>query len=550
MTNHIYYFEVLGRNDRNRFGIESFNDARSIDLVLFEGLPEMGAYIGRLSRDSYISTNGGPIREISKMDRKNTSGKDQKKQKMNKNKEFFLLHGYTGSPTDFNGLGDYLNKRFNIDVRIIRLKGHGTKIEDLDDLKLEHFLEQVDVEFKKDLAKGKKIVVGGISFGAQLALYLASKYNIEGVFTVSIPYKLKFPLNVPFLGILGFFKKKWRKRLPPLEIELRKGSFHYKEMHANGLKIIKKASKLNSKNLHKIYSPILNIHSKKEPTGNYRSVEIIERKVRSKIKESLIFERTNHNLFFSEDKDEIIKLIGDFFDKHNVFGFKKREKVSAIIPSYNEGKRIANVLKVLVRTKVLDEIIVVDDGSVDDTEKIVKEFKGVKYFKNDINMGKGYSMDKGVKNSKGEIIFFCDADVIGLKSEIIMDTLRPVINNEVDMFISVRGNFMQRAVTLFGVNSGERALRRGVWEKLPDYYKHRYRIEAGLNSYVTKFGNGYGYKVFPYTQPIKEKKYGFFKGTFLRWKMNFDVLNAYLSCLFMSYLINLEKKKKKNENKS
>ncbi len=70
MTNHIYYFEVLGRNDRNRFGIESFNDARSIDLVLFEGLPEMGAYFGRLSRDSYISTNGGPIREISKLDRK------------------------------------------------------------------------------------------------------------------------------------------------------------------------------------------------------------------------------------------------------------------------------------------------------------------------------------------------------------------------------------------------------------------------------------------------------------------------------------------------
>ena len=87
---------------------------------------------------------------------------------------------------------------------------------------------------------------------------------------------------------------------------------------------------------------------------------------------------------------------------------------------------------------------------------------------------------------------------------------------------------MQKAITLFGVNSGERALRREVWEKLPDYYKHRYRIEAGLNYYAKYYGNGFGYESFPYFQTLKETKYGFFKGTYLRWKMNLDVLLAYL----------------------
>lgn len=139
--------------------------------------------------------------------------------KGNSKKEFFLIHGYTGSPTDFNQLGKYLNKRFNANVKIIRLMGHGTKVEDLDKLEYQDFLEQVESELKKDLDKGREIVIGGLSFGAQLALNLAAKYYIKGIFTVSIPHKLKFPFNIPFLGLLGIFKKKWRKRLHATEIK-------------------------------------------------------------------------------------------------------------------------------------------------------------------------------------------------------------------------------------------------------------------------------------------------------------------------------------------
>ena len=57
-------------------------------------------------------------------------------------KLFFLIHGYTGSPTDFNALPDYLFSRYPVDVKVMLLKGHGTKIEDLDDLELQDFLDQ------------------------------------------------------------------------------------------------------------------------------------------------------------------------------------------------------------------------------------------------------------------------------------------------------------------------------------------------------------------------------------------------------------------------
>ena len=228
--------------------------------------------------------------------------------------------------------------------------------------------------------------------------------------------------------------------------------------------------------------------------------------------------------------------VGLFSTAFFLLGFLERKKaanlksrsyfVSVIVPAYNEGPRISGVLKSLSRSKILSEIIVVDDGSNDNTELVVKKFSKVRYLKNKKNMGKAFSMDRGVKSTKAPIIFFCDADLRGLTPEIVEKITLPVINNEVDMFIGGRGNIMQKTVKKWAINSGERALRRHLWTELPKFYKHRYRIEAGLNNFAKKYGKGYGFEVFSHTQPIKESKYGFFKGTFLRWWMNLDVTTA------------------------
>src|SRR3990167_9687969 len=84
--------------------------------------------------------------------------------KSNSNREFFIIHGYTGSPTDFNGLAEYLYKKFNVNVKIPRLIGHGETVQSLDKLKYEDFLNQIETELKKEIEEGKEIVLGGISF--------------------------------------------------------------------------------------------------------------------------------------------------------------------------------------------------------------------------------------------------------------------------------------------------------------------------------------------------------------------------------------------------
>ena len=96
----------------------------------------------------------------------------------------------------------------------------------------------------------------------------------------------------------------------------------------------------------------------------------------------------------------------------------KREtfKLSIIIPCYNEKKTIEPLLKkILISLKNYKienyEIIVVDDGSTDDTNKILNAFKDeIKILKNDQNIGLPASLNKGIKFSKGKYIVRVDSD--------------------------------------------------------------------------------------------------------------------------------------------
>jgi len=449
-------------------------------------------------------------------------------------KEFFMIHGYTGSLTDFGRLPQQLHKKFNANVRMIMLKGHGTKIEDLDNVEYGDFIEQVEEALVEDLKKGRKIVLIGVSFGAQMVLHLATKYNVEGVISVSPPYKFHFPFYIPGIGFLGWFKKYWKKPVKGEELKRRvaAGDKHYTHMHRKGLGIVKKASRHLKKRIHKIDCPCLIVFSDKEKLSHHKSIGAIRKRARSDIKEKIVSERI-HNLFYSPSEEEVRNEIFTFVKSEKLFGRhrKKKESVAAIVPAYNEAKRIESVLKVLLSSDVLDEIVVIDDGSKDDTAKIVrglaKKNKKIKFIRNKKNLGKSGSMERGVKATNAEVIFFCDADLINFSPDIIEGIVTPVQQGLTDMFIGLRKNFMQDAVRLFAINSGERAMRRKTWDALPAYFKKRYRVEAGLNHLVKRQGKGFSYKTFDYSQPTKEKKYGFWRGFILRWWMNFDVGVAY-----------------------
>lgn len=89
-------------------------------------------------------------------------------------------------------------------------------------------------------------------------------------------------------------------------------------------------------------------------------------------------------------------------------------RVSVVIPAFNEERTISKVIDALKHAAVSDEIIVVDDGSTDNTPKIVREkaksMKSLKLISNAKNRGKGAAMRVGLDAAHGDAIVFFDAD--------------------------------------------------------------------------------------------------------------------------------------------
>tara|TARA_B110000014_G_C20072618_1_gene559559 strand:+ start:379 stop:1065 length:687 start_codon:yes stop_codon:yes gene_type:complete len=90
--------------------------------------------------------------------------------------------------------------------------------------------------------------------------------------------------------------------------------------------------------------------------------------------------------------------------------------LSIIIPVFNEEKTIIQILKKISKNstdKVKYEIIVVDDGSTDQTKKLLDDNKNLYniLLVNDANKGKGYSVKRGIESSSGSHIIFQDADL-------------------------------------------------------------------------------------------------------------------------------------------
>jgi glycosyltransferase involved in cell wall biosynthesis len=163
--------------------------------------------------------------------------------------------------------------------------------------------------------------------------------------------------------------------------------------------------------------------------------------------------------------------------------------VSVIIPAYEEQKSIGDVLQRLIKVSSSMgnvEIIVVDDGSEDQTETEVAAFPTVTYIRHPQNMGKGAALRTGIKNSHGKIIVIQDADSEYLP-DIIPSLVKPISEGKMDIVYGSRfngrpegmtlshflGNFLLSITTRFMYNikitdimTGQKAFRRSVLDSI------------------------------------------------------------------------------------
>lgn len=113
----------------------------------------------------------------------------------------------------------------------------------------------------------------------------------------------------------------------------------------------------------------------------------------------------------------------------------KGKTVSLVLPAYNEEKNIQKSIDEFKKTKVVDEILVINNNSSDNTEVLAKK-SGAKVV-NEIKQGYGFALRRGMKEAKGDLVVLCEPDGTFDATDI---TLLLDKTNDYDLVMGTRTN--------------------------------------------------------------------------------------------------------------
>ncbi len=132
-------------------------------------------------------------------------------------------------------------------------------------------------------------------------------------------------------------------------------------------------------------------------------------------------------------------------------------RISAIIPTFNNGRTIQHVLQTVQKIQGISEIIVVDDGSRDQTSTILRSSKGIVRITHKKNLGKGAALVSGWNRARNDIILGVDADLRGLTKSHIQNLLLEYKTGHWDTVIAAR-----ESPSIFDWLSGERIYKKSA----------------------------------------------------------------------------------------
>ena len=212
-----------------------------------------------------------------------------------------------------------------------------------------------------------------------------------------------------------------------------------------------------------------------------------------------------------------------------------RSSIAAIIPVFNEAGRVGRVLSVLRQVTELAEILVVDDGSTDNTAAEVQQAATLdgrmRCLELPGNRGKGGALFAGAHATAADLLLFLDGDLIGLQRHHVPALIGPVASGQADMAVGLfRGgrpdtDFAHRATPWL---SGQRCVRRDLFLQVDEEASAGYGVETALTlaarsgkwrlEYVGLQG---------VSHPPSEMRRGLWRGAGTRSRMYGQILRAW-----------------------
>jgi len=217
-------------------------------------------------------------------------------------------------------------------------------------------------------------------------------------------------------------------------------------------------------------------------------------------------------------------------NRPSIAGDHPRPGISCVVCAYNEADRIQNILDVIVGHPAIDEIIVVNDGSTDATEALLKRYPEVQALSHTPNRGKTYALSRGVAAARCDHLMLLDADLAGVTPADIDALAAPVMRGEAEVSISLRSNslWIYRRLGLDFV-SGERVVPKALldgavetMQRLPrwggEVYMNDLFIRAGCRIAVVKWPRVFNIR--------KYQKTGMWRGALAEASMIADALSV------------------------
>jgi glycosyltransferase involved in cell wall biosynthesis len=208
-----------------------------------------------------------------------------------------------------------------------------------------------------------------------------------------------------------------------------------------------------------------------------------------------------------------------------------RPRVAAIIPAYNEASTVAGVVSAAKASPLVDEVIVVSDGSTDATSALALA-AGATVVETPGKSGKGGAMRSGLARTDAPVIVFLDADLRGLTPEHVERIVSPVLDGKLEMAVGLRdrGPILNRLVPHLPLIGGERAMRRRVIDGVDPAFLQGFMVESALNYQCRTNGWAYGGVPLPaLTIRRKYEKVGWTRGVVEYAAMAGTVAKAMLS---------------------
>ena len=230
----------------------------------------------------------------------------------------YLIHGFTNTTYEIKDLAQYLA---NHGYRTVanNLPGHGTTIEECNRVKYDDWTTAVEQGVAQLASQCDKIHIIGSSMGAVLALYIASMFPINSLVLSAPVFKFKSEFKTRILVPL------FNKMIPVTDkaSQYKDGenmSFYGYSFYPNkALNEMRKLTNIVKKELTKVKSPTLLIHSESDLTCIKDNYHIVNNHIQSEIKEKLMLKNSSHNMLvekkYLDEYNLIYKTIHQFINK-------------------------------------------------------------------------------------------------------------------------------------------------------------------------------------------------------------------------------------------